>query len=422
MKKIFFGTIGTTGDVLPFALLAKELQSRETSVSTSSFSHHEDLFSKVGVPFLPEPTHYQDGEISKIFDKIFSQKSLLAEVNVMMEAMVFHGLEDRFCHRLETLQGHDLAIAHVADHATQAAAIELGIPYLILRFETMSLETKDYTMPPNQRNFGSFINRLSWKFGEAFLSRFDRKLNERLKSSGYSKAEELKVIRQKSPLLNLCACSKHLATEYSDFPDNFKLVGQISKESANVQLNSADKSLQDYINKHRGHFAFSSLGSMGGESRSKANALTAKVFNDLKLPLLLQLGDTEDLSAEEKGEFVTTCRFVDHSLIFSECKYVIHHAGSGTTHSVSGAGLPSIAIPHILDQQYFSNLLKIHGASPGYVGIQKLTLARLRALVEKMNSGFESYSKEAKQLAQKLGQENGLKSSAKLVNDLLRAH
>lgn len=45
---------------------------------------------------------------------------------------------------------------------------------------------------------------------------------------------------------------------------------------------------------------------------------------------------------------------VDHSSLFPRMAAVVHHGGSGTTHTAARAGVPQLIVPHVLDQYYFA--------------------------------------------------------------------
>ncbi|GMO66595.1 MAG: glycosyltransferase [Treponemataceae bacterium] len=57
--------------------------------------------------------------------------------------------------------------------------------------------------------------------------------------------------------------------------------------------------------------------------------------------------------------------YLPHSMVFPLFDAIIHHGGSGTTHSAARAGKPQLILPILLDQFYYGRRIKALGVSPG---------------------------------------------------------
>ncbi|MBL8679943.1 MAG: glycosyltransferase family 1 protein [Myxococcales bacterium] len=72
-----------------------------------------------------------------------------------------------------------------------------------------------------------------------------------------------------------------------------------------------------------------------------------------------------------------------HGALFPRVAAVVHHAGAGTTHTAARAGVPQVAVPHLLDQAYWSSRVQALGLGPAPVPRSKLSVERLKtALVD----------------------------------------
>jgi UDP:flavonoid glycosyltransferase YjiC (YdhE family) len=90
-------------------------------------------------------------------------------------------------------------------------------------------------------------------------------------------------------------------------------------------------------------------------------------------------------------------------------KAIIHHGGSGTTHSVARAGKPQLILPSLLDQFYFSKRVEMLSAGPAAPKIKSLNERKLEAkLLDLM--GNDAYKKGSAALAQKIKAEDGVES------------
>lgn len=80
-------------------------------------------------------------------------------------------------------------------------------------------------------------------------------------------------------------------------------------------------------------------------------------------------------SSVPEGVFVTGA--VPHASLFPRCAAIVHHGGSGTTHTAARSGVPQIVLPHVLDQFYFERRLHAVGVAPRGIPRWKLTTSRL---------------------------------------------
>ena len=74
-----------------------------------------------------------------------------------------------------------------------------------------------------------------------------------------------------------------------------------------------------------------------------------------------------------------------HSWLFPRTSVVIHHGGSGTTHSAARAGVPSVVVPFAADQFFWADRLRRLGVASAPVNAGHLrasTLARSIAFAE----------------------------------------
>ncbi len=76
-----------------------------------------------------------------------------------------------------------------------------------------------------------------------------------------------------------------------------------------------------------------------------------------------------------EGVFVTGP--VPHASLFARCSAIVHHGGSGTTHTAARAGVPQVVVPHVLDQFYFERRLNALGVAPPGIPRWQLTTQRL---------------------------------------------
>jgi UDP:flavonoid glycosyltransferase YjiC (YdhE family) len=70
-----------------------------------------------------------------------------------------------------------------------------------------------------------------------------------------------------------------------------------------------------------------------------------------------------------------------HDWLFPQTSMVIHHGGSGTTHSAARAGVPSVVMPFAADQFFWADQLRRQGIAPVSVSVRRLTAAGLSSAI-----------------------------------------
>jgi UDP:flavonoid glycosyltransferase YjiC (YdhE family) len=84
---------------------------------------------------------------------------------------------------------------------------------------------------------------------------------------------------------------------------------------------------------------------------------------------------------------------------------IIHHGGSGTTHSALKHACPSLIVPHILDQFYWSRTITGLRLGPEGIPIKKLDEKNFeRKLLDLMNNPF--YKSNATIISEKMKTES----------------
>jgi sterol 3beta-glucosyltransferase len=108
---------------------------------------------------------------------------------------------------------------------------------------------------------------------------------------------------------------------------------------------------------------------------------------------------------------------VPHSWLFPRMAAVVHHGGAGTTAAGLRAGVPGIIIPNGNDQFAWGRRVYELGAGAKPIPRKKLTAEKLS---DAINYVLEKEIKEtAKDLGEKIQNENGAGTAAKIIIDCL---
>jgi len=106
-----------------------------------------------------------------------------------------------------------------------------------------------------------------------------------------------------------------------------------------------------------------------------------------------------------------------HSWLFPRVSAVVHHGGAGTTAAGLRAGVPSVVVPHAVDQFAWGRRVHELGVGPKPVPRKKLSAGRLAGAIT------QALEQERRQAANRLGEnirrENGAEAAVAVVSACL---
>lgn len=103
-----------------------------------------------------------------------------------------------------------------------------------------------------------------------------------------------------------------------------------------------------------------------------------------------------------------------HAALFPRTAGVVHHGGSGTTHTVARAGVPQLVMPQIADQHYWGHRVQQLALGPAPLPAKKATAVSLaRALCEL--TGDVTYGCAARRVAQRVAEDRGVAAAVEII-------
>lgn len=105
---------------------------------------------------------------------------------------------------------------------------------------------------------------------------------------------------------------------------------------------------------------------------------------------------------------------VPHRWLFPRCRAVVHHGGSGTTHAGLRTGRPTLVCPFFGDQPFWGARVGALGCGPEMLPQKRMTESRLVGkLRELLDTG--GYAANAGHVARRIGGERGLDVAVELL-------
>lgn len=340
MRRILLSTLGTLGDVIPFARLAERLLARGHEVTVHSWQQFATWFP-AGTTFVAIAEGVDAGELHATLDEALRAPTFVTQKQRF--ARMFYGLGDGttraragYERARQVIAGQDFAVINVLDHVAQLAAIDAGVPW------------------------ASYASRPPPALGDAdpLNAELDDELSELL-ASVTGKRRRVRMFREFSERLAFAACSPQL------LPDELRHVIDatgpwLARAEAPAPLPPA---LDAFVSD--GDCLFATFGTMP-DVFGRTAALIAGAAASGWRAVVQVLPPLAVPDRVPERVFVLRDRVAFDALV-PRVVAVVHHGSVGTTHEVLRAGKPSFVVPHMGDQFFWAHMLYVRGLAPQHV-------------------------------------------------------
>jgi UDP:flavonoid glycosyltransferase YjiC (YdhE family) len=171
----------------------------------------------------------------------------------------------------------------------------------------------------------------------------------------------------------------------------------------------------DFVKKDRRPTVFFTLGSCNSKKRDVFARRLFEVCHEQNFKLVVGCGWWKLGDNLRAGEHLFLLdKAVPHTLIFPHVDALIHHGGSGTTHSAARAGKPQLVLPLIIDQFYWASRVRRLGLGPGPADIGRISKEGLRKKVLDL-LGNPVYRERAGALGALIRRENGIQAACERI-------
>jgi UDP:flavonoid glycosyltransferase YjiC (YdhE family) len=269
------------------------------------------------------------------------------------------------------------------------------VPYFIHR-------VKGHAHIGFNNNLGEFFNKMTYKLANYGLSKTicdgQKYLPHPYEFSKPGIREKLlstKIIFSISPAL-------FARPEY--WPENARVLGFYQRDKT-MQW-KPEKPLEDFLNRHE-KVIFLTFGSMVNTNPEQTSEILYNALKELNIPTIVNtasggLVELTRFEADKNFHFVNT---IPYEWIFKRVYAVIHHGGSGTTHTALNYGCASLILPHIIDQFGWNQLIHQHKLGPKGISINKLRSKNVKQAIYSLYHNLE-YKKNTEGISYAMQTEN----------------
>ncbi len=404
MQKVIMFTMGSRGDVQPYIFLANALQNAGLEVTLGTHPCWGALVSEAGVHFVPVGPDI-DIEMESAIIRGKEKNPMMGFVKTMK--FVFKIIEQSADEVYQYCKGQDLVIvthSHIGDSEAKA----LGIETVDVTLQSEML--REYGKPQSIGRkiidvlFNGLINPIVMK-----------PYNKLRKSYGLPKCKSMDDMLSKR--LNLIPISRYVVEPNPYWTPQNQLTGYWYEEPSEDYISPSE--LAEFL--AAGELpVILALGAMSFESTEETDKLEMfiRAFTKTGKRAVIQ-GFKKSLQNMVLPDTMIAIGSVPHSYLFRKGYCVIHHGGFGTSASAMLYGVPSIIIPHALDQFGVADRLYKLGVTTEPIKAGELSEEKLIDRLRKLARDYEVISGRVKKLSENMHEEHGLETAVRLIQDVL---
>ena len=404
--KIAILTLGTRGDVQPYAVLGKGLQERGHDVVLSTAKDFETFVQSYGLNFVQVDADFQamihSEERNKIKNKPWLARKYMNEhVNPMMK--------DALSKFYDIAQASDKVLFH---SKTMADNFADQFPEKMIKTEiipsnepTSAFSNPILSWPP----IPPILNKFSYKLNELSLKMWTKPVQEFRQSTG------LPTDFAKPDLPTLYGISELLLPKPVDYPDRSYFTGFWFENSTS----ELSQDLRDYISNGDAPLLIT-FGSMPFDNNINISALIASAAKQVNVRIIVVRGwgliDTKELDENPDIKVIDAAPF---DQLFPLVRAVVHHGGVGTTAMCLRAGKPFWICPVLYplgDQFFWGRISYEKGVALYPQRLEKMTAKRFVENIEALIENKSLYA-TAEAIAEKLSHENGVQNAINIIEN-----
>ncbi len=419
MKQITIIASGTRGDVQPASALGKALQNAGYHVRLLASTNFRSWIEGYGLEAAPAQVNVQE-----IMETEGGREWVERGHNPIVQIRVMKRLLEKFGWQLvqegwEACQGSQAIISSFTSDAFAVTIAEkLQVPLFSMPLQPTLIATRDGRSLPNAP-LPNRISRINSWFSKLLIEPFPWQLygshtNRLRQELALPPQTNRQNIAARKRMTILHAYSQHVAPRPDDWPNNFHVTGYWFLDEETEWRPPAE--LTDFL------AAGPPPVSIGFGSMTKGDPAAA---TELIIEAVRQSGQRAILLSGWAGmgqidlpEQMLCLASAPHSWLFPRMAAVVHHGGAGTTAAGLRAGVPTMVIPHMVDQPFWGQRVHALGVGPKPIPGRQLTAVNLADAIHEATTN-QAIQGNAAALGAKIRQEDGLGKAVRIIKQIL---
>jgi sterol 3beta-glucosyltransferase len=394
MKRILLMSLGSRGDMEPFLALGEELKAQGNQVAFCLPAQFEYLAKQVSPLFYPMSAEFLElmndpqvrqltGQLGSAFSRFKTLLRLLGSTRPIQEQLI------RDQKAADEAFESDEIIYHIKCVYPTLAHLQMGKQVRILSPALGVLHPLDQEPAigfgqPGSKTWNRFTYRLANHvlIQKSILS-FSKTPSKEWGWTAYS------LTQIKRALLEEISIEYAVSSELIKRPHDWPKQAQITRfrERNKSQHWNPDPALQDFLIKNPKPL-FVTFGSMVNAKPAHVGQIILDTTAEAGIPVLIN---------SSWGGIEVPSPLPSHAIVVSDIPYdwllsrvcaIVHHGGSGTTHSAWNFRLPQLIIPHFGDQFFWNRIVQAQKMGPLGPSIKALNKDNFKTSLKALLSDF----------------------------------
>ncbi|RJT75989.1 glycosyltransferase [Arthrobacter cheniae] len=402
-------SIGTRGDIQPFAALAGALARAGHDVTLAVPGGFADLVPQAGPGTI---THHPTGStmlrlLQELMPELSGPSDALRKLGMMTAAMRELNAE---CWDAAQAAHPDVVVYHpkclAGPHIAEALRVP-GVLSLPLPFYT---PTRAYAMPIfGGASFGAWGNRASYEVRRMSGAIYGGMINDFRREVGLGHTRRLADPLKNpdgSPVHVLYPYSRHVVPVPEDYPPSAHVTGYWFLDHSDDGDWDPPAQLVDFlaVGEPPVYVGFGSMGFGKGANQRRDAVLAALRVHGLRGVVATGWGGIAP--GEARTDDVLVLEGAPHEWLFPRVAAVVHHGGAGSTAAGIRAGRPTLVVPFLGDQPFWGARVHALGVGPAPLPAKRLGTTLTGRLGDLVHTG--SYASRAEELGAAVRADNGL--------------
>jgi len=258
-------------------------------------------------------------------------------------------------------------------------------------------------------NYGTFLNLFTYSLQSLILSiavYFSTRKYLRNKLNPFSIRKRL--LKQTKSIYTI---SPLLFKQPSYWLVNANVVGYYERDQLNSWI--ASQELLDFIERYQ-KIVFITFGSISNTNPMKNTNAILSALEKHKIPAIVNTSWGGLIQEENHFDHIHFVNQIPYDWIMPKMYAVVHHGGSGTTHSALKYGCANLIVPHFIDQFFWNETIHKLKLGPKGDSIKKLNAHNFEIqLLDLLNN--EVYKKNAETIGEQMQKENDIDELMQII-------
>lgn len=410
--KIAILTLGTRGDVQPYAVLGQALKHRGYQVTLSTAKNFEEFVKSYDIDFIPVEADFQELLNSEEGKKMMKGNPFAVKrnLNTWVYPLITNSLKEFY----KIAKESDLILYHVK---TLADCFADQFPHKMIRANVLPIiePTNEFVNPAlSGLPIPSVFNKLTYKFSNFSFKLLSKPIRQFRRNAELSSQFNIPMVK------NIFGLSPYFLSVPKDFPTNSNFTGFWFGNSTT----ELTEDLKDFIKAGKPPLLLT-FGSMPFNSKFDLQTAIIKLTEQYETRLIIIKGWGLDQTKRlENNTSIKVIQSAPYDKLFPLTKAIIHHGGIGTTAECLRAGIPFLICPILYpigDQMFWGKQAFKKGVAVKPIPMSKMTEKTFLTSIKELLTNKDLYD-NAKRIHHLIIHENGLKNTIKEIEKTIDAN